>query len=109
MTMTVTREQVAQWAQEYADAWAANTRKAFGGYVAEHTASEVRKGRKYLKIVDVSSDASVVAFVDATTGDVYKPDGWSRPAKGVRARLADKASREALFASHFAGSMGLYR
>lgn len=30
---------------------------------------------------------SVHAFIDRTTGDVYKAEGWKRPAKGVRYNL----------------------
>ena len=45
---------------------------------------EVKKGRKYCKIV---SDNSVCAFVDMNTGDVYKPAGWKAPAKHVRGNI----------------------
>ena len=41
----------------------------------------VETGRRYLKIIQ---DNSVHAFVDKTTGDVYKPASWSAPAKHIR-------------------------
>ena len=41
----------------------------------------VETGRRYLKIIQ---DNSVHAFVDKTTGDVYKPASWKSPAKYVR-------------------------
>jgi hypothetical protein len=36
-------------------------------------------GNKYSK--------SAVAFIDKATGDVYKPDGWKKPARGVRGNI----------------------
>ena len=62
---------------------------------------EVRPGKKYLKVVmghvtGLAEDApiqwSVWCFVDATTGDVYKPASWRGPAKHVRYNLLDDAS-----------------
>ena len=50
----------------------------------------VETGRRYLKIIQ---DNSVHAFVDKTTGDVYKPAGWKAPAKIVRYNLLDEQSR----------------
>ena len=53
-----------------------------------------QEGRKYIKIVDgyvqdngELESRSVVAFIEKTTGDVYKPAGWKAPAKGVRFNL----------------------
>ena len=49
-------------------------------------------GKRYLKIIqDVGG---VHAFIDASTGDVYKPAGWAKPAKHIRYNLLDKESRE---------------
>jgi len=50
----------------------------------------IETGRRYLKIIQ---DNSVHAFVDKTTGDVYKPAGWKAPAKIVRYNLLDEQSR----------------
>tara|TARA_B100000287_G_scaffold435439_1_gene503746 strand:- start:2034 stop:2408 length:375 start_codon:yes stop_codon:yes gene_type:complete len=50
----------------------------------------VETGRRYLKIIQ---DNSVHAFVDKTTGDVYKPASWKSPAKIVRYNLLDEQSR----------------
>ena len=41
-------------------------------------------GRKYWKIHDGNG---VHAFVDRNTGDVFKPAGWSAPAKHVRGSI----------------------
>ena len=45
------------------------------------------KGRKYAKLVH---NRSVVAFVDMNNGDIYKPAGWSKPAKHVRGNIFSK-------------------
>lgn len=62
---------------------------------------EVRPGKKYLKVVtghvtglakDAPTQWSVWCFVDATTGDVYKPASWKAPAKHVRYNLFNEDS-----------------
>ena len=64
----------------------------------------VQSGRKYYKIIQQDydtfqdrneyRDGSVHAFVDKTTGDVYKPAGWAKPAQHVRYNLLDDKSRQ---------------
>ena len=53
-------------------------------------------GRKYHKVwmSTESGNRSIHAFVDKKTGDVLKPASTKAPAKGVRYRLLDEASRE---------------
>lgn len=53
---------------------------------------EIEEGRKYYKIVMVSNQRSVHAFIDKKTGDVYKPASWKSPAKYVRYNLLDSDS-----------------
>ena len=58
------------------------------------------KGRKYARIVHItqpSKQRSAHAFVDLTTGDVYKSASWKSPAKGVRYNLLDDKSREEMY------------
>jgi|13_taG_2_1085334.scaffolds.fasta_scaffold23601_1 hypothetical protein len=66
----------------YADYWEAS------GYTFEAAPSIVVKpGRKYAKLVlerPNGNGGSVFAFVDRETGLVYKPAGWSAPAKHAR-------------------------
>ena len=63
---------------------------------------KVYSGKKYYKIVQQEfetwkgskyyqqyRDASVHAFVDKETGEVYKPAGWAKPAKHVRFDMRD--------------------
>ena len=69
----------------------------------------VKKGRKYLKIVNQQfddmgpnptnqyRDGSVHAFIDRETGDVYKPASWNKPAKHVRYNLLERSDRNFLF------------
>ena len=64
----------------------------------------VQSGRKYYKIIQQDydtfqdrneyRDGSVHAFVEKTTGDVYKPAGWAKPAQHVRYNLLDDKSRQ---------------
>ena len=60
----------------------------------------IESGRKYHKIVmeTNSQSRSVHAFVDKKTGEVYKPASFKAPAKIVRYRLLEIASREECFA-----------
>lgn len=44
-------------------------------------------GSKYRIIMDARGSKSVHAFIDATTGDLYKAAGWKVAAKGVRFNL----------------------
>ena len=55
----------------------------------------IRTGRKYHKIVE--GEGTAHAFVDKNTGEVYKPSGWSSPAKGVRFDLRIIKEREWLY------------
>ena len=71
---------------------------------------KVKTGKKYYKIVQQEfetwegskyygqyRDASVHAFVDKKTGQVYKPASWAAPAKHVRYDLRIIREREFLF------------
>ncbi len=57
-------------------------------------AYEIETGRKYHKIIHLESSGgrSVHAFVDKSTGSVYKPASWRAPAKGIRYSLLDDRS-----------------
>jgi len=58
------------------------------------------KARKYAKIVMHTPEGqrSAHAFVDLSTGDVYKSASWKAPAKnGVRFNLADEKSRQEMY------------
>ena len=71
---------------------------------------KVKTGKKYYKIVQQEfetwekskyfnqyRDASVHAFVDKKTGQVFKPASWAAPAKHVRYDLRIIREREFLF------------
>ena len=60
----------------------------------------IESGRKYHKVImeTESGSCSVHAFVDKKTGEVYKPASFKAPAKIVRYRLLEIASREQCFA-----------
>ena len=61
----------------------------------------IESGRKYHKIVmeTESQSKSVHAFVDKKTGEVFKPASYKAPAKIVRYRLLEIASREQCYAN----------
>ena len=64
------------------------------------------EGKKYFKVVRETfdefqgrnrwRDTTVHAFVDKVTGEVYKPAGWSKPAKHVRYDLSNDFDRDKL-------------
>ena len=80
----------------------------------------VKKGRKYLKIVNQQfddmgpnpsykyRDGSVHEVIDRETGDVYKPASWNKPAKHVRYNLLERKDREFLFDYKNVGWAGGY-
>lgn len=48
------------------------------------------QGKKYTKVMTSfrgQTSFSVFCFIDQA-GNIYKPDGWRKPAKGVRSTLA---------------------
>ena len=61
-------------------------------------------GRKYFKVVRVEDEYKsndehrcVEAFIDRQTGDIFKPAGWNKPAKGARYNLLDEESLQLCF------------
>ena len=48
-------------------------------------------GKRYVKVIRTEtgngSGRTVIAFVDRTTGDVFKPAGWKAPAKHARGNV----------------------
>ena len=83
---------------------------------------KVKTGKKYYKIVQQEfetwegskyygqyRDASVHAFVDKKTGQVYKPAAWQAPARHVRFDLSIIREREFLFNYKNTGWAGGYR
>ena len=82
---------------------------------------KVKTGKKYYKIVQQEfetwekskyfnqyRDASVHAFVDKKTGQVFKPASWAAPAKHVRYDLRIIREREFLFNYKNTGWAGGY-
>ena len=82
---------------------------------------KVKTGKKYYKIVQQEfetwegskyygqyRDASVHSFVDKKTGQVFKPAGWSKPAKHVRFDMRIIKERDLLHNPDFTGWAGGY-
>ena len=65
----------------------------------------ITSGKKYHKIIQNDfrngkyESAGVHAFVDKTTGEVYKPASWRAPAKHVRFDMRDQNQREYMYAN----------
>lgn len=57
--------------------------------VTFNTQLSTEYGRRYVRVVksDDFGSRSVYCFVDQTTGNVLKADGWKRPAKHARANI----------------------
>ena len=67
----------------------ANTHKDTPVHLGYYFTAE-KSGRNYRIVMHDgpnSRGGSVHAFIDRTTGDVYKPEGWKKPAKGIRYNL----------------------
>ena len=82
---------------------------------------KVKSGKKYYKIIQQQfetwegskyygkyRDASVHAFVDKKTGQVFKPAGWAKPAKHVRYDMRIINQRQLLHNPNFTGWAGGY-
>ena len=82
---------------------------------------KVKSGKKYYKIVQQQfetwegskyygkyRDASVHAFVDKKTGQVFKPASWAAPAKHVRFDMRIITQRTLLHNPNFTGWAGGY-
>ena len=68
------------------------------------TVFDIKEGRKYIKIVQINNQESVHAFIDAKTGDVFKPASWRGPAKIARYNLLDdKSFTECITRADWAG------
>jgi hypothetical protein len=62
------------------------------------------EGKKYIKVTytpasintgeRVSGQTSTTAFIDKSTGDIYKADSATRPAKGIRGNIYDPSTFE---------------
>ena len=79
--------------------------KLTDNYTKQYSSNDIEfdivKGTKYYKLVQRTirssalggdSGASVHAFIDRYSGDVYKPASWKAPAKHVRYNLLDEVS-----------------
>jgi hypothetical protein len=78
-TQTIVREKCKEWL----DGWKANRSGAAHKLDLEF---DIKPGQKYDKIIYSyeKGGASVHAFVDKNTGDIYKAKSWKSPAKGIR-------------------------
>lgn len=66
---------------------------------------EIQMGKKYIKLIQINwGSRSIHAFIDKTTGEVYKPASFKAPAKHVRYKLLDDQSfQQCIKAADWAG------
>ena len=83
-------DRVYEWTQKLVECLQAN----YDGQSSSlSTKFEIRRGRKFLKIVMINNQESVHAFIDKKTGEVYKPASWNKAAQHVRYDLRIIRSR----------------
>jgi len=75
--------------------------EALNNSSSDHHKFSTVKGRKYIKVIDSrpggpAGGGSVHAFIEASTGYVYKPAGWAKPAPHIRFYLMRDGSYSAL-------------
>ena len=73
--------------------WFDAARKAFKDYMKNGKEDlDYTDGKKYIRIFQITAGGQKYAwaFIDKTTGDVLKPDGWKRPAKHARGNIFDE-------------------
>ena len=66
----------------------------------EYTPLEVRRGQKYMKLIDEGSLWAFVSMVEGVNkgslvckGDLLKPAGWNTPAKHSRGNIFDGSAK----------------
>lgn len=62
---------------------------------------EVRKGRKYTKIVIHSNQESAFCFIENSTGNVLKAATWSAPAKKARGNIYTEHVGVCAYGAHY--------
>ncbi len=63
-------------------------RASFSNPALIRTVEACPGGRKFARLATVSlGSRSAYLFIDLTTGDILKPDGWKSPAKGARGNI----------------------
>ena len=136
--MSTLNERIADWTQTYCDSLTENYKQyhvrsmqQFSSDYANKQLEDVKNGtanlmkfvikngRKYYKIMQHEAidygnpnsdyrEASVHAFVDKKTGEVYKPASYNAPAKYVRFDMRIINQREQLHNPFFTGWAGGY-
>ena len=90
VTQLSIEDRVYEWTQKLVECLQANYD---GQSSSSSTKFEIRRGRKFLKIVMINNQESVHAFIDKKTGEVYKPASWNKAAQHVRYDLRIIRSR----------------
>lgn len=76
--------------QKAITAFTAQWQRLYDDYMAKHFPNnanpriEVREGKKYAKL---TREGSVVAFIELSTGDIFMPASWQKPANHARGNV----------------------
>ena len=89
-------ERVLDWTEQLVTCLQDDYNRRYGGSDANYK-FEIQTGRKYHKIV--AKNQGVHAFVNKTTGEVFKPASYKAPAKHVRYDLRIINDRERCFSN----------
>ena len=89
-------ERVLDWTQQLVTRLQEDYDRRYGGSNANYK-FEIQTGRKYHKIY--AKNQCVHAFVNKTTGEVFKPASYKAPAKHVRYDLRRIKDRERCFSN----------
>ena len=90
VTQLSIEDRVYEWTQKLVECLQADYDKQS---LHSDTKFEIRRGRKFLKVVMINNQESVHAFIDKKTGEVYKPASWNKAAQHVRYDLRIIRSR----------------
>lgn len=99
-TLTAVSETPEPAERDYAGEFAAALTEKFKEHASHYTKAHfsVRRGKRFDKIAqhnEMGGGSRVHAFVEKSTGHVYKAAGWDGPAKGVRFTTIEEAIEKA--------------
>jgi len=94
----------------FLEKWTANVKESYGKFFENHTFFKTLDFSKGKRFVKVTCDHSVVAFIELSSGNIYKPASWNAPAKHVRGCIfSNKNGLEATNPNDFIFSINYMR
>lgn len=106
----VTVEEILAFVANLSELHNSGLRAAYPACEVNWETLEAKPGKRFVKVVSRrpgSTGGSAFAFIDIATGDIYKPAGWSTPAKGARGNIR-KGDASNLWCGAFTRYAGLF-